>query len=142
MVSIIPAIIKKLGLKSKEEFKIICKGKEISGRIFFFDEKDNELYQRGEKDSISCPAPSAIFMQLCQGKLIIKPMPWKPKERECYYTFGAAPYDARWIVKQYKWENTPLDNALLLAGWVYKTRQTAENMLKIAANRHNANYEE
>lgn len=143
MKSIIPTIIKELGLKDKEEFQIIWNGKEFN-RIYFFDEKDNELYQREEKSDTSWPTPSTIFMQLCQGNLQIKPipLPWKPKEKECYYTFGAASYDARWIVKQCRWENTPSDNALLKTGWVYKTREMAENMLEKTANQYNANYEE
>ena len=78
MKSIIPAIIKELGLKDKEEFQIIWNGKELN-RIFFFSEKDNELYQREEKNNISWPTPSTIFMQLCQGRLEIKPINLKKK---------------------------------------------------------------
>lgn len=141
MKSIIPVIIKELGLEDKKEFKISWNGKELSN-IFFFSEKDNDLYQREEKDNISFPVPSTIFMQLCQGRLEIEPIPWKPKEKECYYTFGAASYDGRWIVQQRKWENTPSDNAFLTLGWVYKTRKMAENMLEKTANQYNANYEE
>ena len=122
-----PEIAKMLGVEIGEEFKV--KG-------------EDELTYRFDSDGLKLTHDSGIelakmsaniaFVDLVNGKDEIVKLPWKPKKGETYYTFELL--RGKWIVHLLWWADSPNGYALLDKGWVFRTKEEAEDALpKVAA---------
>ena len=125
--NLIPEIAKMLGVAIGEEFKI--KG-------------EDELTYRFDSDGLKLTHDSGIelaqisanvaFVDLVNGKDEIVKLPWKPKKGDAYYTFEI--FRGKWVVCSSRWGGFPNEYALLNKGWVYRTKEEAEDALpKVAA---------
>ena len=125
--NLIPEIAKMLGVELGEEFKV--KG-------------EDELTYRFDSDGLKLTHDSGIelaqisanvaFIDLVNGKDEIVKLPWKPKERDIFYSFSTT--YGKWVVRSNMWAGAPCDYALLDKGWVYRTKAEAETALpKVAA---------
>lgn len=125
--NLIPEIAKMLGVAVGEEFKI----KGHKGLTYKFD--NNELmFTYDKKSSNVSTTAHATFLALLRGECEIIKLPWKPKERDIFYSFSTT--YGKWVVRSNMWAGAPCDYALLDKGWVYRTRAEAETALpKVAA---------
>lgn len=136
--NLIPEIAKMLGLQLGEEFKI--KGHEELTYRFASDRLqltyDNNI-------ELSELAAKVAFVALLTGKDEIVKLPWKPKEDEAYYTFGANVRGVWRVVLKPRWEGKkyPVGLALYAKGWVYRTRKEAEAALPSVAEELGVDYE-
>lgn len=132
--NLIPAIIQMLGVEIGENFKV--KG-------------DDELTYRFDSDGLKITHYSGIeiaeisanvaFVNLVNGKDEIVKMPWNPKKGETYYTFELL--GGKWIVRLLWWAGTPNGYALLDKGWVFRTKEEAEDALPAVAAEMGVEYE-
>lgn len=125
--NLIPQIAQMLGVEIGEDFKI----KGYIEPIYRFDAD-------GLKASYSClmqkrlTFANAMLSSLLAGEVEIVKLPWKPKNGEEYYTFSLSA--GKWIVCRQCWTNHPIDLALRDKGWVFRTKEEAEDALtKVAA---------
>lgn len=125
--NLIPEICKMLGVAIEEEFKI--KG-------------EDELTYRFDSDGLKLTHDSGIelaqisanvaLVDLVNGKDEIVKLPWKPKKGDAYYTFEI--FRGKWVVRSLWWTGAPCTYALLDKGWVFRTKEEAEDALtKVAA---------
>ena len=125
--NLIPEICKMLGVELGEEFKV--KG-------------EDELTYRFDSDGLKLTHDSGIelakisanvaFVDLVNGKDEIVKLPWKPKKGDGYYTFEI--FRGKWVVRSLWWTGAPCNYALLDKGWVFRTKEEAEDALtKVAA---------
>lgn len=125
--NLIPEIARMLGVEIGEEFKI--KG-------------EDELTYRFDSDGLKLTHDSGIelaqisanvaFVDLVNGKDEIIKLPWKPKKGDAYYTFEV--FRGKWVVRSLWWTGAPCNYALLDKGWVFRTKEEAEDALtKVAA---------
>ena len=125
--NLIPQIAKMLGVEIGEEFKV--KGD---------DELTYTLTDDGLKITfaggieISQVSTNSAFVALVMGKDEIVKLPWKPKKGDAYYTFEI--FRCKWVVRSLWWTGAPCNYALLDKGWVFRTKEEAEDALtKVAA---------
>ena len=125
--NLIPEICKMLGVELGEEFKI----KGYIGPFYRFDAD-------GLKASYSClmqkrlTFANAMLSSLLAGEVEIVKLPWKPKKGDAYYTFEV--FRGKWVVRSLWWTGAPRNYALLDKGWVFRTKEEAEDALtKVAA---------
>ena len=148
MANLIPKIAELLGVELGEEFKI----KDNTGTldsialnsVYAFVEQDSFegpvlAVSTGESRPLYMPPrplePIAlkVFERLCRGKCEIVKQPWKPKKGETFYSFYAYK-NTPWTIVKYEWDENPADFSSLKAGWLFRTREEAEEALpKIAA---------
>ena len=132
--NLIPEIVKMLGLQLGEEFKVEGYG-ELTYRFAGDGLKltyDNNI----ELSDIACNAAVAALLN---GKDEIVKLPWKPKERDIFYSFSTT--YGKWVVRSNMWAGAPCDYALLDKGWVYRTRAEAETALPAVAAELGVDYE-
>ena len=124
--NLIPEIARMLGVEIGEEFKI--KGRKGAIYKFIVDEllvSDDDA----EKAYIATHAP---LVGLVKGDIEIVKLPWKPKRGDAYYTFEI--FRGKWVVRSLWWTGAPCTYALLDKGWVFRTKEEAEDALtKVAA---------
>lgn len=127
MANLIPEIAKMLGLQLGEEFEI----KGNKGLVYKF--VDDELIVNSTDDRGSSGITAHMtLVSLLKGKREIIKLPWEPKKGETYYTFELV--GGKWIVHLLWWADTPTGYALLDKGWLFHTREEAEDALpKVAA---------
>lgn len=82
----------------------------------------------------------AAFAALVNGKDEIVELPWKPKKGEKYWGFWYSSVNDAWLVLLYTWGNNPADFALYKAGWVYRTKEEAEDALPAVAKELGVEY--
>lgn len=124
--NLIPEIAQMLGVKLGEKFKI--KGDDELMTYSF----NSDGLQVTYGDDIEIPISTNLaFVDLVNGKDEIVNIPWKPKERDIFYSFGTI--YGKWVVCSDMWAGTPCDYALLGKGWVYRTRAEAEAALPAVA---------
>lgn len=146
--NLILKIAEMLGMELGEEFKI----KDNTGTldsvslnsVYAFVEQDSFegpvlAVSTGESRPLYMPPrplePIAlkVFELLCRGKCEVVKLPWKPKKGETFYSFYAHK-NTPWIIVEYEWDENPADFSSLKAGWLFRTREEAEEALpKIAA---------
>lgn len=121
--NLIPEICKMLGVEIGEEFKI--KGATgVDSTIFWFDL--DGLHAE------TCEMADVTLWQLVLGNETIVKLPWKPKKGDAYYTFEV--FRGKWVVRSLWWTGAPCTYALLDKGWVFRTKEEAEDALtKVAA---------
>lgn len=125
--NLIPEIAKMLGVELGEEFKV--KGD---------DEQTYRFDADGLKVIYSClrkkrgAFANAMLGSLLAGEEEIVKIPWKPKKGDGYYTFEI--FRGKWVVRSLWWTGAPCTYALLDKGWVFRTKEEAEDALpKVAA---------
>lgn len=125
--NLIPEIAKLLGVEVGEEFKV--KGD---------DEQTYRFDADGLKVIYSClrkkrgAFANAMLGSLLAGEEEIVKIPWKPKKGDGYYTFEI--FRGKWVVRSLWWTGAPCTYALLDKGWVFRTKEEAEDALpKVAA---------
>ena len=132
--NLIPQIAKMLGVELGEEFKI--KGHEELTYRFFSDRLqltyDNNI-------ELSDLAAKVAFVALLNGTDEIVKLPWKPKKGETYYTFELL--GGKWIVHLLWWAGSPNGYALLDKGWVFRTKEEAEDALPRVSAEMGVEYE-
>ena len=120
--NLIPEICKMLGVELGEEFKV-----EGDNRTYWFDLDGlhSGKYVAGDEDD-------AMLHDLLCGEVEIVKLPWKPKKGDAYYTFDI--FRGKWVVRSLWWTGAPCTYALLDKGWVFRTKEEAEDALtKVAA---------
>ena len=128
--NLIPEIAKMLGVELGEVFKI--KGYE---EWFYKFDNDRVLMFKHNDDVKMSVAPVSVyvaFLALLRGECEIIKLPWKPKKGDAYYTFEI--FRGKWVVRSLWWTGAPCNYALLDKGWVFRTKEEAEDALtKVAA---------
>lgn len=132
--NLIPEIVKMLGLQLGEEFKV--EGYDELTYRFASDGLKLTYDNNIELSDITC---KAAFAALLNGKDEIVKLPWKPKERDIFYSFSTT--YGKWVVRSNMWAGAPCDYALLDKGWVYRTRAEAETALPAVAAELGVDYE-
>lgn len=126
--NLIPEIAKLLGVEVGEEFKV--KGDDELTYIFT-DDDGLKITFAGDIE-ISQISINSAFVALVMGKDEIVKLPWKPKKGDAYYTFEV--FRGKWVVRSLWWTGAPCNYALLDKGWVFRTKEEAEDALtKVAA---------
>lgn len=116
-----------LGVEIGEEFKV--KGdNELTYRF-----TNNGLKLTHDSDiELAKIAANVAFVDLVNGKDEIVKLPWKPRKGETYYTFELL--SGKWVVNQLWWAGSPYGYAILDKGWLFRTKEEAEDALpKVAA---------
>lgn len=124
--NLIPEIAHMLGVEIEEEFK-------VKGREYIFHFVDNGLIAYRTDGSV-LPYENCLahFLWLINGEEEIVKLPWKPKKGDAYYTFEV--FRGKWVVRSVWWTGEPCNYALLDKGWVFRTKEEAEDALtKVAA---------
>lgn len=120
--NLIPEICKMLGVELGEEFKV-----EGDNRTYWFD-----LDGLHSGEYVAEDEDDAILHDLLCGKVEIVKLPWKPKKGDVYFTFEI--FRGKWVVRSLWWTGAPCNYALLDKGWVFRTKEEAEDALtKVAA---------
>ena len=132
--NLIPEIVKMLGLQLGEEFKV--EGYDELTYRFAGDGLKLTYDNNIELSDIAC---KAAFAALLNGKDEIVKLPWKPKERDIFYSFSTT--YGKWVVRSNMWAGAPCDYALLDKGWVYRTHAEAETALPAVAAELGVDYE-
>lgn len=126
--NLIPEIAKMLGVEIGEEFKV--DRYEYNGLTFKFAE--NMLMSRSDLKGAEWGITYVILSELLVGDAEIVKIPWKPKKGDAYYTFEI--FRGKWVVRSLWWTGAPCTYALLDKGWVFRTKEEAEDALtKVAA---------
>lgn len=124
--NLIPQIAHMLGVELGEEFKI----KGYEGLTYKLTDNGLELTTvDGQKTKWF---DNGALNSLLKGKMEIVKLPWKPKKGDAYYTFEI--FRGKWVVRSLWWTGAPCTYALLDKGWVFRTKEEAEDALtKVAA---------
>ena len=126
--NLIPEIARMLGVEIEEEFKV--DRYEYNGLTCKFAE--NMLMSRSDLKGAEWGITYVILSELLAGDAEIVKIPWKPKKGDAYYTFEI--FRGKWVVRSLWWAEVPCNYALLDKGWVYRTKEEAEDALtKVAA---------
>ena len=126
--NLIPKIAKLLGVEIGEEFKV--DRYEYDGLTCKFAE--NMLMSRSDLKGAEWGITYVILSELLAGDAEIVKIPWKPKKGDAYYTFEI--FRGKWVVRSLWWTGAPCNYALLDKGWVFRTKEEAEDALtKVAA---------
>lgn len=131
--NLIPEVCKLLGVEVGEEFKITSEGVTNN---FKFEKK--QLSYKDDAGNWKF-APNLLCALLC-GDYKITKLPWKPKNKEDFYTFMYI-FAKKITVTDDKWLGSIGDFARLRAGWVYRTREEAETALPKVAEELGVDYE-
>lgn len=140
--NLMPTVAKMLGVEMGEEFKINL----WPNILFKFDMSGVLAQEQGEASWHS--TNRGILQELIYGSFEIIKMPWRPKKEEAYYTFylnwkdyGDGKSYCVWEVTKYFWNDGPVDFAAFKAGWVFRTREKAEDALPNIAKEFGVKYE-
>lgn len=132
--NLIPEICKMLGVEIGEEFK-------VKGREYIFHFVDNGLIAYRTDGSV-LPYENCLthFLWLINGEEEIVKIPWKPKKGDAYYTFDI--FRGKWVVVRSSWwTGAPCNYALLDKGWLFRTKEEAEDALPKVAKEMGVEYE-
>lgn len=108
-----------LGLLIDEEFM-------VDEKIYMIDEDGLWIKENNQWRT------SNDLENLLTGRKEFVKLPWKPKKGDGYYTFEV--FRGKWVVRSLWWTGAPCNYALLDKGWVFRTKEEAEDALtKVAA---------
>ena len=125
--NLIPEICKMLGVELGEEFKI----KGYNEQTYRFD-SDGLKVNYGVLMNKRLTFANVMLCSLLAGTDEIVKLPRKMKEGDVYYTFDLS--GDKWGVGSSQWGGLPNEYALLDKGWVFRTKEEAEDALtKVAA---------
>lgn len=129
----ITEITKMLGVELGEEFKVVYKtGFEI---ICNFTKEGVFVHEEGCSGRYN----KELLADIVCGKVEIVKLPWKPKKGDAYYTFEV--FRGKWVVRSLWWTGAPCTYALLDKGWVFRTKEEAEDALTAVAKEMSVEYE-
>lgn len=129
--SLIPEIARMLGVEICEEFKI-----EGNARTYFFD-----LDGLHSGDHVAKDEDNATLCDILCGEAEIVKMPWKPKEGQTVYSFYARGISSVLEVISFVWVGSVVSHqALVKAGWVFKTKKEAKAALPTIAKEMGVKY--
>lgn len=131
--NLIPEIAHMLGVEIGEDFK-------VKGREYIFHFVDNGLIAYRTDGSV-LPYENCLahFLWLINSEEEIVKLPWKPKKGETYFTFDRI--GNKWSTNSYWWGDFPDEYALLDKGWVFRTKEEAEDALPKVAAEFGVEYE-
>lgn len=127
--NLIPQIAKMLGVEIGEEFKV-----EGDTRTYWFD-----LDGLRSGKYVTDYEDDAMLHDLLCGKVEIVKLPWKPKKGDAYFSFEI--FSGKWVVRSLWWTEAPRNYALLDKGWVFRTKEEAEDALTKVAKEMGVEYE-
>lgn len=135
--NLIPEIARMLGVELGEEFKIDIRGDDI------FQITEAGVWMRKGIDKEEWVEKPFEFVMLCNGDAEVIKLPWKPREDEAYYTFGANVRGVWRVVLKPCWKEKayPVGLALYAKGWIFRTRKEAEAALPAVAKELGVEYE-
>ena len=108
-----------LGLLIDEEFM-------VDEKIYMIDEDGLWIKENNQRRT------SNDLENLLTGRKEFVKLPWKPKKGDGYYTFEI--FRGKWVVRSLWWTGAPCNYVLLDKGWVFRTKEEAEDALtKVAA---------
>lgn len=117
--NVMSEVAKLLGLMIDEEFM-------IDEKIYIIDENGLWIKENNQWRA------SNDLENLLTGRKEFVILPWKPKKGDAYYTFEV--FRGKWVVRSLWWTGAPCNYALLDKGWVFRTKEEAEDALtKVAA---------
>lgn len=124
--NLVPQTAKMLGVAVGEKFKVDL---NRWSSTYLFGE-DGLIGLNSMDYWVPCPE---LFTLLINGKAKIIKLPWKPKKGDAFYTFDI--FRGKWmVVRSSWWAGAPCNYALLDKGWVFRTKEEAEDALtKVAA---------
>lgn len=136
MANLIPQIAKLLSVELGEEFKVVNRGG--SEYICSFT-----LAGLSVNDGLSEYYDKELLVEIVYGDVKVVKLPWKPKEDEAYYTFGANIRGVWRVILKPCWKGKtyPVGLALYAKGWIYRTRAEAEAALPAVAKELGVDYE-
>ena len=133
MANLMPEVARMLGVEIGEEFRInLC-----PNVLFKFDMNGILAQEQGEASWHS--ANHGMLQELIYGSFEIMKLPWKPKTGATYYYF--INLSGKWTVHSRWWSESPSEYALYKAGWVFRTKEEAENALPAIAREFGVEYE-
>ena len=137
--SLIPKVCELLGVEIGEEFKI----RDPFGEEYLcFIEKDGGVLLANSE--IPRRPPGQMHLEyLLRGFWEIIKLPRKPKDGEHYWTFGLIMKGDRpfFTTSPDAWCGLPSEEALFKVGWVYRTKEEAEDALPAVAKELGVEYE-
>lgn len=126
--NLIPKIAKMLGVELGEEFKL---GNNNVKFWFDLDGLHSEEFET---------ADLTLYRIVCGEAEIVK-MPWKPKEGQTVYSFYARGISSVLEVISFVWVGSVVSHqALVKAGWVFKTKKEAKAALPTIAKEMGVKY--
>lgn len=135
--NLITQIAQMLGVAIGEEFKIKDKhGEFVSDKTYKFSE--NALMYFHQDDNIYRIVSRTTLCSLLNGNYEVVKLPWKPKKGDAYYTFEV--FRGKWVVRSVWWTGVPRNYALLDKGWVFRTKEEAEDALPAVAKEIGVEY--
>ena len=118
-MNVMSEVAKLLGLLIDEEFM-------VDEKIYMIDEDGLWIKENNQRRT------SNDLENLLTGRKEFVKLPWKPKKGDGYYTFEI--FRGKWVVRSLWWTGAPCNYALLDKGWVFHTKEEAEDALtKVAA---------
>lgn len=115
-----------LGLLIDEEFM-------VDEKIYMIDEDGLWIKENNQWRT------SNDLENLLTGRKEFVKLPWKPKKGDGYYTFEI--FRGKWVVRSLWWTGAPCNYALLDKGWVFRTKEEAEDALPKVAKEMGVEYE-
>lgn len=133
--NLIPEVCKLLGVEVGEEFEFDV-GFKRSMKI----DEDGWILEPNESGKWECNGVYTLLDLLRTPCCIIK-LPWKPKDREEFWSFCFSSNRFLMVVTRY-WNSKDIDHlALYQTGWVYRTKEEAETALPAIAKELGVEYE-
>lgn len=136
--NLIPEIARMLGVELGEEFKV--EGVADKTYKFIID----ELIVCGEENTNhGYVSANMMLVSLAKGDANLIKLPWKPKKGEKYYTFVlmVTLMCDKWVVRSSRWDELPNEYALLDKGWIFRTKEEAQDALPKVAAEMGVDYE-
>lgn len=126
--NLIPKIAKMLGVELGEEFKF---GNNNVKFWFDLDGLHSEEFETAD----------LTLYRIVRGEAEIVKMPWKPKEGQIVYSFYARGISSVLEVISFVWVGSVVSHqALVKAGWVFKTKKEAKAALPTIAKEMGVKY--
>lgn len=138
--NLLPEIAQMLGVELGEKFKV----KGHYKLTYQFDYNGLRVTYDDGRKMFGTIATDALLIALLRGESKIVKLPWKPKEDEVFYTFLLDFKDDGdgyvWKAAECFWDDSPVDFALLKAGWVFRTCAEAKAALPNVAKELGVDY--
>lgn len=131
--NLIAEVCKLLNVEIGEEFKV--KGNSTVFRI----SSDGRIEDKAEEGWFRA---SLNIRDLLNGEDEIVKLPWKPKDKEEFWSFYLLPNGVLMLSKR-QWNDQTIEYlAMYKAGWVYRTREEANAALHRLAKELEVEYEQ
>lgn len=140
MANLIPQIAQMLGLELGEEFKV--ESRSGSKYICNFTIEGLFVHDSFLQDGSSGNFDKELLAHIVCGDVKVIKLPWKPKEGQTVYSFYARGISSVLEVISFVWVGSVVSHqALVKAGWVFKTKKEAKAALPTVAKEMGVKYE-